>query len=81
MLSCTDFFSSVSTHTFLYMLTICSPNSRLKSRVCGSLLIIRQDVVNTAWLLVNDVAEHVDQGFRTAYLRAFQENNLSYGFL
>ena len=42
MLSCTDFFSSVSTYTFLYTLTICSPNSRLKSRVCGSLLITLQ---------------------------------------
>ena len=39
MLSCTDFFQSVSTYTFLHTLTICSPNSRLKSRVYGSLLI------------------------------------------
>ena len=40
MLSCTDFFRSVSAYTFLYTQTSCSPNSRLKSRVCGSLIII-----------------------------------------
>nr|DAU04409.1 MAG TPA: hypothetical protein [Inoviridae sp.] len=27
MMSCTDFFQSVSTYTFLYTLTICSPNT------------------------------------------------------